>query len=467
MKLKPVHFFLIFLVGVFSIAAFTVMPFSAGSYGAVGYLVPSFGHAECVVLEPNHEFGPWPVPRQEKAWYCGSGDVSGNVKQCVYLGKYEPGFLNEKQAGDLKIYKCSDSGCDRTSSVRSSSYTEIDTLYSGAAAEYMDSVQSGQYLKTDGTGALSTYSDDIVSIKARADIYGIRTVYSDGRVERTISNYGCNIRALDKDDILESDVDSLKDNTIVFDQAINWIGGSTPVYDSANIISGSVVGTGGEIYVVATGSYYKVLDENTESGLKIVDSSRVFRSDAIECKPEATWCTNDAKLKEDFDPEGKECGPLRGVDPGWHPAGSGVVCTLKCVNGNVAHDDCKNIPSCASDEVLNQDYECVKIGEGVGPGEVPVPFKIPAWIWIPLFAALGGLIGFMAKKSDKMIAAIVGLILGALLGYLIFWFTQLALWQQVLFGIGGTLGASLLLYVLLFGGGLGVLAAFYNRIENR
>lgn len=63
------------------------------------------------------------------------------------------------------------------------------------------------------------------------------------------------------------------------------------------------------------------------------------------------------------------------------------------------------------------------------------------------------------------IGAAIGGILGALLGYAIYWWTSLPWWQQLLIGIGGVAGAGILMWILLAGGGLIALAVAYSVVK--
>lgn len=100
-------------------------------------------------------------------------------------------------------------------------------------------------------------------------------------------------------------------------------------------------------------------------------------------------------------------------------------------------------------------YECS--GEAIPPTP-------ESWIWliIPLIAVLGALIGY---KLSEGIGLGIGVIVGGLAGYGIFWFFSLAIWQQALLTLGLVGGGALLIYVLIFGGGLALIAALIIAIK--
>lgn len=71
------------------------------------------------------------------------------------------------------------------------------------------------------------------------------------------------------------------------------------------------------------------------------------------------------------------------------------------------------------------------------------------WVWIIILALIGSGIGYVVGKWKG--AILLG-ILGGVIGFLYYWFTTLAWWQQWLLGIGGVVGGGLMVY--LFGGAI-------------
>lgn len=82
------------------------------------------------------------------------------------------------------------------------------------------------------------------------------------------------------------------------------------------------------------------------------------------------------------------------------------------------------------------------------------------WIWIIIVAVLLALLGYIAAGY---LGAGVGAIIGGIIGYGVYWFLGLEIWQQWLLGIAGAGGTILLLYV----GGAAIFAIIIAIIASR
>lgn len=358
----------------------------------VGYLVPDFGTAECragaLKTFPSAS-GTWDIKVEEQKWQCGTLNLDANVNRCKYYFKYDAGLSLVNSGFEAKRCAKDGSCTDITRQPRQTAWAELATIEKG---EYIKTIK----YKPPLGAAFNTYSTGEAEMKAEAQVYQLVLKSADG-FQRNIVE-GCSIAAISKNSLLQSDVSKLEAGSIVpFDGVINWIERSIPVFDDANIVSGSIVGESGEIYITAPQKYYRVTDK-TISGFKVVDSSVLLTSSAIECRPSETFCTSGAKLRETFDPSGKECSVLRGVASGYVPSGTNVdeICTLKCDNGFIKQDQCIAAPDCKSNEILDmRTGRCVDVGTSVGAedgeeceeGSIRIGGEcVPIWL---LIAGLG------------------------------------------------------------------------------
>lgn len=268
------------------------------------------------------------------------------------------------------------------------------------------------------------FTNPQTNIKLTADIYGLDVIDSNGR--RNYNIIGCSIEGLARDVSQDTWAKIMNDpayhgagNILLPRQTVNWVGGSEVRYDDGHIISGSVVGVSGEIYVVAPNKYYKVFSDRTIGGYRVVDSSVLHHSDILVCIPNSVGCNSDGTVFTDLSGTGMECSPTRGVAPGWYPSSKdpNEVCTLSCAEGQTTEANCKTIPQCEEGiELLNANYECVKVG--VPPPEIT---KTEGGFWDQFLDALSRLFPNLDWKTIKyvgyiIIAIIALLVIGALTG---------------------------------------------------
>lgn len=110
------------------------------------------------------------------------------------------------------------------------------------------------------------------------------------------------------------------------------------------------------------------------------------------------------------------------------------------------------------------DHHCAAFREDCGwvPPSPDGDANAWLWLWIPILALLFGAIGY---KLGSLIGAIIGGIVGGIVGYLVYSFFSLPWIVQLLIGIGGIAGAGILIYIMLFGGGLVALAVVYSAVK--
>jgi hypothetical protein len=259
----------------------------------------------------------------------------------------------------------------------------------------------------------------------------------------------------------------------------------------------------------------KDIVQGQEKCIKYSDKSYcdAIRYKTVECIPDSSSCGPNAVCKyieskdnfECVEPEQKscdydwQCGQMIGCDwstqkvkenycnLGTHKCGvreTPVECCYdtNCAEGYYCDSDykCKEKVTpktecpyeCCVREPLYFDKNCAQDMQCC-PGhqckyncnDVPPKPKQNPWLWliIPAFIALFALVGYAAMDY---IGAGIGGIVGGMMGYVIYWFLTLPWWGQWLIAIGLGAGGAIIIYILLFGGGLITLALFYSIIKD-
>jgi len=141
---------------------------------------------------------------------------------------------------------------------------------------------------------------------------------------------------------------------------------------------------------------------------------------------------------------GKQVGECTPPDVGCP---SGQVCIVDKETGK-AHCEPQHGPSEYCGDGVCQPWESV--ASCPEDCKFPVPTGNLTWLWIPFFAVLGFLLGY--RKKRDVIDGLTALLLGALIGFVIYYLLNLSPLQKLLLGLGIGVFGSIFIYLIIFTG---------------
>ena len=257
-----------------------------------------------------------------------------------------------------------------------------------------------------------------------------------------IAKNTCDLRKLGSGDVFTSDLQEARNDGRIegyylgFGQVMNYITGASPVYDSMRVVDWDKDGHV-DRYIHRVGYYYPIV--KGASG-KLYADTREEKYDAnIVCLP-SPYCKDGREI---ISPEESECSALSGGIIGYAPLDSNTVCKWHCVSGKLVAYDCKDIPTCNQNQILNEDYECVDIGSGTSESSSGFLGNWTQWLIYIIMTAIGAVFGYLMSKKDRIIWAVGGGLLGLVSAFVIQWIYN----NWLILVIGGVLG-GVGLYIL-------------------
>lgn len=179
------------------------------------------------------------------------------------------------------------------------------------------------------------------------------------------------------------------------------------------------------------------------------------------CSQWGQWCDKENGCQDPVIPK-PDCPPGYCCDGVNHKeqacSGELKCCPTADTHMGICQEECDNCAElnqpCGGTTVCCDDLECTGGFLGIGMTCQEPQFDW-SWMWIIILAVLFGLVGYAARGA---VTGLLGAVVGGVIGFLIYWFSNLAWWQQLLLGIGGIAGGGILIYLLVIGGGAFLIA---------